>query len=92
MEVTFVAFGPVREAVGRKEQSVDVPDGATVGDLLADLADEHRELDARLFEDGELRDAVTVTRNGKHLAHQDGVDTPLADGDVVRAAPPVKGG
>lgn len=92
MEVTFVAFGPVREAVGEKEVSRDVSEGATVGDFLSDLAGEFPDLETQLFENGELRDEINVTRGDKHVAHLDGLDTPLSDGDVVRAAPPVKGG
>lgn len=92
MEVTFVAFGPVREAVDGKETSREMPEGATVGDLLSGLADEFPDLEAQLFEDGELRDGINVTRDDKHVAHLDGLDTLLSDGDVVRVAPPVKGG
>ena len=92
MEVTFVAFGPVREAVGEKETTREVPEGATVGEFLSEFAEEFPDLETRLFEDGQLRDGINVTRNDEHVAHLDRLDTPLSDGDLVRAAPPVKGG
>ena len=92
MEVTFVAFGPVRETVGGKETSREVSEGATVGDLLVDLTVAFPDLEAQLFDDDELHDGITVTHNGTHVAHLDGLDTPLSGGDVVRATPPVKGG
>ena len=92
MEATFVAFGPVREAIGRKEVTRELSEGTTVGEFLRELAEEFPDLEVQLFGDGQLRDEINVTRNDKHVAHLDGLDTPLSEGDVVRAAPPVKGG
>jgi molybdopterin synthase sulfur carrier subunit len=93
MSVRFKLFGPLRDAAGTARIDHAVDESATIGDVLAALGDEYPTLGAELLtDDGELRASVNVTKNGKHLVHLDGLDTDVADGDVLRAAPPVKGG
>lgn len=92
MEVEFVSFGPVREAVGEKTIRREFPEGATVSDVLDELATEFPELAERLFDESGLSSGVTVTVNGTNVKQLDGGETRLADGDVLRAAPPVRGG
>lgn len=87
LELRF--FANFREAVGQKTVEREYPDGTTVGDVLADLTDEHG-LD--LFEDGDLRSQLSIMKNGKDVVHLDGVDTPLSDGDTLSVFPPVAGG
>lgn len=92
MEITVTLFGPFREAVGQKELVREVPEGATVEDVLEAVVDDHPELREELFADGDLRDTVNVTRNKTDIRHEEGVDTEVEDGDTLRAAPPVVGG
>lgn len=83
-------FANFRDAVGQKTVTWEF-EGATVGDLLHDLAAEYPEID--LFEDDDsLRDFLTIMRGGKDIAHQEGLNTPLEDGDTVSVFPPVAGG
>ena len=83
-------FANFRDAVGQKTVVREF-DGATVGDLLRDLAADYPEID--LFEDdGSLRDFLTIMKGGKDIAHQDGLDTTLEEGDTVSVFPPVAGG
>ncbi len=90
MEVEMRFFANFRDAVGQKTLVWEF-EGATVGDLLGDLAAEYPEMD--LFEDDDsLRDFLTIMRDGKDIAHQEGLDTPLADGDTLSVFPPVAGG
>ncbi|MFC6734187.1 ubiquitin-like small modifier protein 1 [Haladaptatus sp. DYSN1] len=93
MNIEVNLFGPFREAVGEKTVRRELPDGATVADLFAELADAHPDLEGRvLTTEGDLSGAVTVTKNGKPVSLFDGPATELTDGDVIRAAPPVHGG
>lgn len=96
MEVQCNLFGPLREAVGEKSVTRSLEEGATVGDLLAGLADEYPALSGQLLvddaADGEVADGLNVTLNGTDVGHLDGAATRLSEGDVVRAAPPVVGG
>jgi len=90
MEIEMRFFANFRDAVGQKTVTWEC-EGATVGDLLHDLAAAYPEMD--LFEDdGNLRDFLTIMKGGKDIAHQEGLDTTLEDGDTVNVFPPVAGG
>lgn len=81
MKVRALFFASYREIMGGGDFDVDLPDGATVSDLIAVL----RERDdgvARLPSDP----AVAVNRS--YCAS----DAVLADGDEVAVIPPVAGG
>ena len=81
MRVAVRLFGAVREAVGDKELSVELQDGATLAELRALLAGRHAIFDA--FGD-RLAAAVNL-----EVAQ---ASTPLCDGDEVAFLPPVSGG
>lgn len=91
MEVECVFFGPFRDEVGEKTVRLET-DAQTVGALLADLEADHPGLAGRLLDDDGVASEIAVTHNGRHVQHEDGVDTELADGDVVRLTPAVYGG
>jgi sulfur-carrier protein len=67
-------------------------DGATVGEALDAVFEEHSDLRARITEDGTLRRFVNVYVSGEDIRFQDGLDTELADGDEVTILPAVAGG
>lgn len=93
MEGEVHLFGPLREAVGRKELSYELEDGATVLDVARRVADDHPGTADRLLSpSGGLTSAVSATVNERDVRHLDGDATELDDGDVVRFAPPVVGG
>ena len=89
MELELRFFANFREAVGQKTLEREYPDGAVVGDVLGDLAEEFG-LD--LFEDGDLRPQLSIMKNGKDVVHLASLDTPLGDGDTLSVFPPVAGG
>lgn len=91
MEVECAFFGPFREDVGDKTVRIDTA-ASTVGDLLAEIEARYPDLEGRLLEDDEVRPEIAVTLNEKHVQHVDGVETTLADGDVLRLTPAVYGG
>jgi molybdopterin synthase catalytic subunit len=81
VQVAVKLFGAVREAVGEKELSVALGEGARVSDLLALLARDHEIFD-RLGE--RLASCVNLEVVPR--------DTLLRDGDEVAFLPPVAGG
>lgn len=90
MELTLRFFATFREAVGQKTLEREYPGETTVGDVLESLAEEYG---MDLFEDdGELRDQLSIMRNGKDVVHIEGRKTPLSDGDTLSVFPPVAGG
>ena len=67
--------------------------GATVRELLANLAAECPELQERLYDsDGRITPAVAVFVNHDSINRLDGPDTPVADGDRVMLLMATAGG
>lgn len=81
MEVRTLFFAAYRDLAGGRELAVQLPDGATVADLVASL----RERDAS-FQALPPEPAVAVNRS--YAA----ADALLHDGDEVAFLPPVAGG
>ncbi len=67
--------------------------GDTLDDLLSDLDGRHEGLRARLLaDDGSLNRFVNVYLNDEDVRFLGGIQTPVADGDVVTILPAVAGG
>lgn len=81
MRVVVKLFGAIRESVGEKELSVELPEGATLFALRELLAAEHP-----VFRDYGERLAASVAYEVAPL------ETALRDGDEVAFLPPVSGG
>ena len=72
---------------------VDLPQGATVFELLKKLASRSSDLQDQIFDDsGRIRDDVNVMVNGRHFESLEGSETVLAAGDEVALFPAVVGG
>ena len=74
-------FAMHRELLGRRELSLELPGGATIGDAWERLASENAALAG-------TEASVRFARNGAYA----GTDEPLADGDELALIPPVAGG
>ena len=78
-------------AVTDGEGEIEV-EGATVGEALDAVFDEHDDLRERITEDGGLRRFVNVYVSGEDIRFRDGLETQLSDGDEVTILPAVAGG
>jgi MoaD family protein len=75
---------------GERELSVD---GATVGEVLSTLAEQHPDVRAQLFsEGGDLNRFLNVYLNQEDVRVMDGLGTPVADGDTLQLLPAMAGG
>jgi molybdopterin converting factor subunit 1 len=81
MKLQLLYFGIVRERLGLREESREIKSGATVGDLLGELAASHG-----IFALGAGSIRIAVNREYVEKDHV------LADGDEVAVIPPVAGG
>ena len=81
MRVKVLFFGQLRELVGASEQSVELPRGACVGDLIS----HYQKRVPRL---GEFRPSLAVAVNQEYAD----AAAPLNGGDEVAFLPPVSGG
>lgn len=91
MAVTVMIPAPLRKfADGAAETSAD---GATVGDVVQQLAAQYTELAERVVdENGNIRRFINVFVNDEDIRFLDGAATELRDGDVVSLVPAVAGG
>ena len=81
MKVEVQFFSRLRDVAGGRERVVDLPDGATVADLLARLYADHPKMQGW---DGTLLVAIGLEFAGRAQE--------LHEGDEVSIMPPVQGG
>ena len=74
-------------------QATVAVDGATVGEVFNTLVDRYPGLRGNLLDDsGSLHKFVNVYKDDDDIRYLDGLDTKLADGDVLSILPAVAGG
>jgi len=89
--VTAVRIPPtLRNEVGGARQ-VDA-DGATVRELLGDLAARYPALGSQILEGGDLAPFVNVYLGGEDVRTLDGLDTTVSDGQTLILLPAMAGG
>jgi len=81
MRVTVRYYGIIGDMAGRKEESVELPDRATVGDLLARLAVANPRFEA-------LAKQVRAVVNGQGATRE----SDLTDGDEIALLRAIGGG
>ncbi len=82
---------PLQKLVGDKSEVQ--AEGATLRDVIANLAAQNEEIKGRLLDDsGELRRFVNVYVNEEDVRFLQKLDTPLKDGDEVSIVPAIAGG
>lgn len=75
-----------------KQDAVEA-DGATIGELLADLVTKHAGLKGHLYTDqGKLRSFVNVYLNDEDIRYLQKEQTPVSAGDTISIIPSVAGG
>jgi sulfur-carrier protein len=79
-----------REAVNGQDHAT--AEGATVGEVLANLIKQYPALESKLFDKGQLRMHIIITVNDEDTRYLDEMETPLKERDVVVIVPSVAGG
>lgn len=87
-------MGDLPAIVGRRKLEIDLPEGDSVGDLLAALSDIYGEaFTSRVFAGpAELQHTVLVFVDGENIVEQNGLATKLGDGEVEVIMLPMFGG
>lgn len=92
MKVVLRAFAIFREEVG-EEATVDLPEGATLSDLLEEVGSAHPRLKRVLSEpEGAGGRGMTILLNRRGADPSDLRGTVLKEGDEVAILPPFSGG
>lgn len=95
MKIKVQYLGPIRVALKKREEEVEVTLKTTVWELLKKLAITYgKAFTQEVFEDdGEkLQESLIITVNGKAIGQLNGGDTGLKLGDVVALLPLFAGG
>ena len=90
MAVTVKIPTQLRAATDGKD-AVEVS-GGTVGEVLDAVFEAHGDLRERITQDGDLRRFVNVYVSGEDIRFQDGLQTPINEGDEITILPAVAGG
>jgi molybdopterin synthase sulfur carrier subunit len=93
IELELRFFANFRSAVGQKELTRRYESDTVVGDVLAALESEFPELAGDVLDEhGNIKEQLSVLKNGREVVHIDGTATTLDDGDRLSVFPPVAGG
>ena len=93
-KVTVRFFTTLREITGRKDESVEFSESATVNSLLKHLSKKYgKEFDDYIFDElGCVHGHLQILINGQSVTIMRGLKTKLKEGDQVAILPPVGGG
>ena len=89
--MTAVRIPPTLRGEVGGERQVEA-DGATVRELLEDLAERFPALGAQLLEDGVVAPFVNVYLGGEDVRTLQGLDTEVAEGQTLILLPAMAGG
>ena len=94
MEVELRYYAMVRDAAGKRSETLSLPGGATVMDLVNHLVGLYGDrFRGYVFDDeGMLIDYLMFSVNEVDVRSLEGFDTVLRDGDRVLVMPPIGGG
>lgn len=81
MRIRVLFFGILKDVAGRAEESLEVPEGGKLGDVIDEYA-------RRFPRVAEMSASIVLARNEQFAE----ANTPLAEGDEVALLPPVSGG
>lgn len=81
MMLKVLYFSTLRRVTNTREETIELPDGARIGDLLAVLRERHPPIQQYL-------PSLLIAKNQEYAANGE----TLQDGDEVALMPPVSGG
>lgn len=93
IKTTVRLFATFKQITNQREIEFEMEEGTTVQQLLEVLFDRYNTLRDKIFdENNELMQWIHILKNGRNIKFLGGIETTLADGDVIALFPPVAGG
>jgi len=94
MEVEVKLYAMLREIASKKLEKVDLPEKASMRDLIDFLISKYgEEFGTYIYDaDKQVRNYLSYMINGVNINSLNGFETTLKDGDVISLLPPVGGG
>ena len=81
MRCEILLFAQLADMIGTDRLAISLPEGATVADALAKVANDHEAI-------ASVRSTLAVAVNERYCSPH----SPLSDGDTIALIPPVSGG
>lgn len=87
-------YATLRTIVGKREVDIQLPEGASVRQLVDGIIVEYPALRQEMVDKkGNLQSHIHIFVNGRDTVHlENEIDTTLSPGDVISIFPPVGGG
>ena len=85
-------YGPLKTTVGKRQSEVELPEGATLGQLPIALQARYGQQLFVLLGGNQPFHQLRVLINGRDHFTLYGLETPLAEGDTITLMPPMVGG
>jgi len=90
VKVTYLSV--VRDAVGMDEETLDIEEGSTVGELLSSIMAKHGERMKQVLDpSSDMGQSIMVTLNGELLSPSDMDKAVSADAELLVGIPPFGG-
>jgi molybdopterin converting factor small subunit len=88
IQVKVEFIGLLREITGKNQLTLDMKEGATLGDVIGELAYRYgRDLETRILEANRISDDTLVILNGKSIRAADVRSVLIRNGDSLTLAP-----
>lgn len=93
MIVTARFFGQFKQISNEREIEYKIEKGISIHEFLIQVIKQFPKMKELLFDENyQLHNWVSILKNGRNIKTLEGIDTTLADGDIIAIFPPVAGG
>jgi molybdopterin synthase sulfur carrier subunit len=93
MKLRVQYMAQLRTVIGRVEETIELPEGVRLSELLAHLAATHDEARSHLVtETGQARPSLLIVVNEAAVSGREATTTVLHANDTVTLLPPIAGG